>query len=95
MVDRKSEKAVRVVVMEEVSCCFKLFDVSDDDASSLFLVAKRVERAVVTGTFTPLDAWNACEKGSDKALMMIVAVKEADLMVIDILTFFDASVACS
>lgn len=81
MVDRKSDKAVRVVVMEEDSCCFKLFVVCD--ASLLLLVAKRVERLVVTGTgATPLDAWNACEKGSDRAMMMVV-VKEADLMVFD------------
>lgn len=57
-------------------------------------MAKRVERVVVVTTgigATPLlDAWNACEKGSDRAMMM-VAVKEADLMVVlnnfDILFF--------
>ncbi len=65
--ERKSAAAVSVVVMEVVSCCFK---------SSLSLAAKRVERVV-----TLLDAWNACEKGSDRAMMM-VAVKEADLMVV-------------
>jgi hypothetical protein len=48
----------------------------------LFLVAKRVERVVTTTGATPLfDAWNACEKGSDRAMMMVV-VKEADLMVV-------------
>ena len=48
-------------------------------------MAERVERVVVrtTGATTPpLDAWNACEKGSDRAMMMVV-VKEADLMVFD------------
>jgi hypothetical protein len=43
-------------------------------------VAKRVERVAVIEATPLLDAWNACEKGSDRAMMM-VAVKEADPMV--------------